>query len=128
MEILEKDQAFEKESSTLSMKVLLEPGDWLYIPSGWWHRAETKKESLHASLGVMPRSALDLLSGLPDFLAQDLFWRTRLPIHRRFESPEDERDFYRDAFIKLGKNLGEQFASEDFLNHALNRLRHPSKS
>jgi 50S ribosomal protein L16 3-hydroxylase len=123
MATLEKDLGFDKETSSLSLKVLLEAGDWLYIPSGWWHRAETKKESLHASLGLMPKSAIDLISELSSFLAKDPFWRTRLPLHHKFETIEEENAFFRDAFLKLGKDLGEKFASAEYQMLVLDRLR-----
>jgi 50S ribosomal protein L16 3-hydroxylase len=33
----------------------LEPGDFLYIPTRWWHMAKCLRDSLSISLGVFPR-------------------------------------------------------------------------
>jgi 50S ribosomal protein L16 3-hydroxylase len=30
------------------------PGDWLYIPSRWWHMARCQEDSLSISIGVLP--------------------------------------------------------------------------
>src|SRR5437588_513514 len=48
------DLGYERETSRLRMTCRLEAGDWLYIPSGWWHIARTQAASLHLSIGVMP--------------------------------------------------------------------------
>jgi ribosomal protein L16 Arg81 hydroxylase len=40
------------ETSTLS-EVTLRVGDWLHIPSPWWHIAEALEASLHLSIGVL---------------------------------------------------------------------------
>lgn len=118
-----KDQGYEAEKSATAIQVTLEEGDWLYIPSGWWHRAETKKESMHISVGLMPRSALDLLELFPEYLAKDPFWRTRMPVHLNFNSEEEEIQFYRDALGKLGKELEKQFSDPEFLKFFLKKKR-----
>jgi 50S ribosomal protein L16 3-hydroxylase len=48
------DLGYERETSRLRMTCRLEAGDWLYIPSGWWHIARTQAASMHLSIGVMP--------------------------------------------------------------------------
>jgi ribosomal protein L16 Arg81 hydroxylase len=118
-----KDQGYEEEKSTTAIQVTLEEGDWLYIPSGWWHRAETRKESLHISIGLMPRSAVDLLEAFPDYLASQSFWRTRMPVHLDFPSEEEELKFYQDAFKKLGQDLSRQFADPEFLKYFLKKKK-----
>jgi hypothetical protein len=42
---------FEDERSPLATARLL-PGDWLYIPSRWWHSAKCIEDSLSISIGV----------------------------------------------------------------------------
>lgn len=118
-----KDQGYENEKSTTAIQVTLEEGDWLYIPSGWWHRAETKRESMHISIGLMPRSALDLAEAFPDYLASHAFWRTRMPMHRDFSSEEEEREFYAEAIKKLGQDLSRHFADPEFLKFFLKRKK-----
>lgn len=114
-----KDLGYEKEKTPIEIKVTLEEGDWLYIPSGWWHIARTQKESMHISIGVMPSSAVDIVDFLPTHLAQNTFWRTRMPVHMEFPSKDEEIAFYQDAMAKLGKDLGAQLSSREFIEKFL---------
>jgi len=45
--------AFERETSPLQTATLV-PGDFLYIPSKWWHMAICQEDALSISVGVMP--------------------------------------------------------------------------
>jgi ribosomal protein L16 Arg81 hydroxylase len=45
---------YHEESSTLCMATLI-AGDFLYIPSRWWHMAICRETSLSVSVGVRPR-------------------------------------------------------------------------
>lgn len=114
-----KDQGYENEKSTTAIQVTLEEGDWLYIPSGWWHRAETRRESMHISIGLMPRSAIDLLVAFPAFLARNPFWRTRMPVHLEFPDEKAELEFYQEAMKKLGADLAKSFEDPEFLKFFL---------
>lgn len=118
-----KDQGYERETTTTAIQVTLEEGDWLYIPSGWWHRAETKKESMHISIGLMPRSALDIVEAFPEFLAKNPFWRTRMPVHLDFKTDEEELLFYQDAYKKMGEELARQFSNPEFIKDFLKRKK-----
>lgn len=44
---------FPQETSPLGT-ARLHPGDFLYIPARWWHRAQCVEDSLSISLGVYP--------------------------------------------------------------------------
>ncbi len=48
----------KSERSQLLM-AQLHAGDWLYIPSRWWHLVKCVEDSLSISVGVMPRAELD---------------------------------------------------------------------
>jgi hypothetical protein len=48
------DFARVREESTPIMTATLLPGDWLYLPRGWWHVAKARTDSLSISLGVTP--------------------------------------------------------------------------
>jgi len=74
------DMAYERETSRLRLTCRLEAGDWLYIPSGWWHIARTQSASMHLSIGVMPVVRLKLFEFLKQHLAQSLFWCQRLAL------------------------------------------------
>jgi 50S ribosomal protein L16 3-hydroxylase len=51
-----KDMEYEKESSPV-MACTLAPGDWIYIPRGWWHRGFGQDDSLSISIGVLSPEA-----------------------------------------------------------------------
>lgn len=114
-----KNLGYENEKTPIEIKVTLEEGDWLYIPSGWWHIARTQKESMHISIGIMPSSAVDIAEYLPRYLAQNTFWRTRMPVHAKFESEQDEIAFYQEAMAKLGKDLTNHLSSPEFIKEFL---------
>jgi ribosomal protein L16 Arg81 hydroxylase len=42
----------DETSSYASVKLI--PGDWLYIPSPWWHVAKPLEDSLSISIGITP--------------------------------------------------------------------------
>jgi 50S ribosomal protein L16 3-hydroxylase len=75
---LPADMPYDRETSRMRLTCRLEAGDWLYIPSGWWHLAQTQSASIHLSVGVMPVVALHLFAFLQQRLAQDPFWCQRL--------------------------------------------------
>jgi 50S ribosomal protein L16 3-hydroxylase len=77
-ENLPADLRYDRETSRLRLTCRLEAGDWLYIPSGWWHVAETQTASIHLSVGVMPVVGLHLFAFLQHHLAHDPFWCQRL--------------------------------------------------
>jgi 50S ribosomal protein L16 3-hydroxylase len=55
---------FRRETSPLLSARLL-PGDWLYLPSRWWHLVTCLADSLSISVGVMPPHALETAVRLP---------------------------------------------------------------
>lgn len=114
-----KDLNYELEKTPIGIKVTLEEGDFLYIPSGWWHIARTEKESMHISIGLMPSSAVDLASFLPQYLSKNHFWRTRMPVHLEFNTREDEISFYQEAMGTLGKDLSKIMSSAEFIRSFL---------
>jgi ribosomal protein L16 Arg81 hydroxylase len=83
-ETLPADMHYEREIMPL-MRCKLEPGDFLYIPCGYWHRAFARETSLSLAIGVMAPAAIDLLTRLRPLLINSLLWRQRLPIIERLE-------------------------------------------
>ena len=51
-----RDMHFEKET-TPTIACTLVPGDWLYIPRGWWHLARALDDSLGLSVGILSPEA-----------------------------------------------------------------------
>lgn len=105
------DLQYERERTPLKVGALIAEGDWLYIPSGWWHIARTQAESMHLSVGLLPTANLKLFEFLTGFLAQDPMWRMRLPLF--IPDPPEETRYY-DALLKsLSKALSRFLDGEE---------------
>jgi ribosomal protein L16 Arg81 hydroxylase len=81
-ETMPADMRFERELMPL-MRVLLRAGDLLYIPCGYWHRAQATASSetaISLAVGVMSPSAVDVFDLIRDEVVQSLVWRQRLPV------------------------------------------------
>jgi ribosomal protein L16 Arg81 hydroxylase len=77
LEAMPRNMEYEKEGSPL-LTCPLAPGDWLYIPAGFWHVARATEHSLSISIGVLPPTAMDLFDRLRHAFAESAAWRTRL--------------------------------------------------
>jgi Cupin superfamily protein len=67
---------------------IVEDGDVLYIPRGWWHIAIPVNEpTIHLTFGVNKRNGLDMLGWLSDQLRSSQIFRMDLP---RFESESEQ--------------------------------------
>jgi 50S ribosomal protein L16 3-hydroxylase len=75
-----KNMHFEQERPSPEIRCLLKAGDWLYIPSGWWHKAKAQTESCHLSVGVMALSGYGYLESLMPSLEANPLWQQRLPL------------------------------------------------
>ena len=78
VETLPEDMQYEREVMPL-MRCTLGPGDWLYIPGGYWHATRAIEESISLSVGLKAPAALDVFDWLRPTLAHSLLWRQRLP-------------------------------------------------
>jgi len=68
---------------------MLDDGDALYIPRGWWHEASGVGEvTLHLTFGIHQRTGVDLVRWLADQLRASTEFRAPL---RRFASPEEQQ-------------------------------------
>ncbi|HYJ46884.1 MAG TPA: cupin domain-containing protein, partial [Pyrinomonadaceae bacterium] len=68
---------------------ILQDGDLLYIPRGWWHIATPLAEpTLHLTVGVHNRSGIDLLRWLVEKMQASADFRQDLP---RFSSLEEQQ-------------------------------------
>lgn len=119
-----KDQGFDKETSNLFIDVKLKAGDWLYIPAGWWHKAESPDEdSMHISLGVFSKSAVDVLPVVARELASNPFWRTRFPLYHHFATPDEEVAFYQEGLKEMGKDIADKLSKPEFIKSLIAQLR-----
>jgi hypothetical protein len=93
-------------------EAMLEDGDLLYIPRGWWHVALPVAEpTLHLTVGIHNRTGLDLMGWLMQELRERAPFRQDLP---RFASQE-ERSAHMD---RLRAEIIEAL-SDDSLNRYL---------
>ncbi|MGX1848729.1 cupin domain-containing protein [Streptomyces sp. NPDC055299] len=94
-------------------EVVLQAGDMLYLPRGWWHAvAATEGRSLHLTCGLKPTTGADLLSWLSDQLRVSDTVRANLPY---FASP-DERTTYLQALRKEFTDALHEGVIEEFIN------------
>ena len=68
---------------------VLEDGDALYIPRGWWHEASGVGEvTLHLTFGIHQRTGVNLMHWMADQLRASVDFRAPL---RRFASAEEQQ-------------------------------------
>ena len=85
---------------------VLQDGDLLYIPRGWWHVAEPMDEpTLHLTVGIHNRTGVDLIRWFGERLAANEALRKDLP---RFESNEARIDHMES----LRRHLNEEWKPE----------------
>ena len=122
VETIPPDLRYEREIMPL-LRCTLREGDWLYVPSGYWHRSQAGEESISLSVGVTAATALDLYDFLRPRLLASLRWRQRLPPCGPAAAPreEDLAGNYQELFAGLGQDLAvllsREQTAEDFLAH-----------
>jgi len=116
-----KDLRYEREVMPVWSSVL-HPGDWLYLPTGWWHSARSLEgDSITLAIGLMTPTAIELLDFLKRELLSSLVWRQRLPVLGAANpaSPEDLVRAHRAILADLGRDLsrllGEESVARRFL-------------
>ncbi|WP_329583472.1 cupin domain-containing protein [Streptomyces sp. NBC_01361] len=80
-------------------ELVMEPGDVLYLPRGWWHEvtADQGVPSLHLTCGLTPRTGADLMSWLGEKLRAHDALRADLPVHA---DPREQAE-YAEHLAKL---------------------------
>jgi ribosomal protein L16 Arg81 hydroxylase len=113
------------------MRVLLRAGDLLYIPCGYWHKAEAKgagDPAISLAVGVMSRSAMDVYDFLRRRLVQSLVWRQRLPLVGPASGTlrAELEATYGHLFKQLADDLAKTFADPRLLSDFLKELTKPA--
>jgi 50S ribosomal protein L16 3-hydroxylase len=110
-ETLPADMRYEREIMPL-VRCELAAGDWLYIPSGYWHMGESRETAISLAIGVQPRTAVDLFDFLRPQIVNSLLWRQRLPVAGSAAAVRDEelREQYMALFNQLGDGLSKLFS------------------
>jgi ribosomal protein L16 Arg81 hydroxylase len=122
------DMPYDRETSRLRLTCRLEAGDWLYIPSGWWHIAHTQAESIHLSIGVMPVVRLKLFEFLSQRLARSPFWCQRLSWVQPDETTnpvpqEPDTQLWEDMRAQLHSVLAQDQTFYDFMAYLVDTKR-----
>lgn len=125
------DMHYDRETSRIRMACRLEAGDWLYIPSGWWHIARTQAESIHLSIGIMPVARLKVFAFLAHYLAQSPFWCQRLALLPPAEAGaggpvvlhEDDKQVWQAMRMQLNDILGQEETFRAFLAYLVDEKR-----
>lgn len=125
VETIAHDMGYQREIMPL-MRVRLDAGDWLYIPCGYWHKAEavaSSETALSLALGVMSPAAIDVYDFARSQLLQSLVWRQRLPVLGAASTlTEEERVAQLSELLgqlahDLSKTLGDERFIRAFLDH-----------
>lgn len=120
IEAIPSDQCYEREIMPM-MQCNLLPGDWLYIPGGYWHSTQAGEESISLSVGVRAPTALDVYDYLRTELLDSLRWRQRLPLVSTSSSvvSDESATHLHELCVALSNDLARQLAAPDFLHRFL---------
>jgi len=123
-ETLPADMQFEREIMPL-VRCELAAGDWLYIPSGYWHMGESRQTAISLAIGVQPRTPIDLFDWLRPQLVDSLFWRQRLPAAGSAATLSDNelRQHLAGLFQQLGQDLQKRLMDSANVEAFLQRIR-----
>jgi len=113
METIPHDMQFGAEIMPV-MKCALSAGDWLYIPPGYWHVAQSQQPAVSLALGVMSTAAIDVYDHLRNKLLGSLLWRQRLPPPGAAATLSEEEllAHYEMVLAGLGRELQQEFSSK----------------
>ena len=124
-ETLPADMRYEREIMPL-VRCDLAAGDWLYIPSGYWHMGQSQETAISLAIGVQPRTGVDVFDFLRRHVIQSLEWRQRLPVAGAAAVSDDElRDQYAAVFQQLGHDLQKRLSDSKQVEAFLAMLRSP---
>lgn len=122
VETLPQDMRYERELMPV-MKCILKPGDWLYIPNGYWHVAVAPEPSISLAVGLLTPAAIDALDFLRQRLLSSMLWRQRLPVTGAAStlSEEELAERYAAIFSDLADDLARTLRDPAFLRSWLER-------
>jgi ribosomal protein L16 Arg81 hydroxylase len=114
--------AYKQEPGALSDKFVLQQGDLLYMPRGWYHEAiSDESTSLHITLGANSVTWSDFLfEALALACLKDVSFRRSLPVG--FTNPGFDVSQAKNEFRKLLDALPDKIDFESTLNGFANEL------
>ncbi len=117
---LPADMQYEREIMPL-IRCRLQAGDWLYIPSGYWHMGRAEEEAISLAIGVMPTTGVDVFDFLRGEVLTSLRWRQRLPVPSgpgdtgEVELIESYRPLFEDLADDLARMLRDKMLLHKFV-------------
>ena len=107
----------ERAKGPVSMDLVMSEGDFLYLPSGYYHQAIcTNSTSIHLSYSIVEMIGLDVVSELFDTGVLDEFFRT--PVSRCKQNGSSE------GYLKLlAENLTRLATDDQFAERIEEKLR-----
>jgi 50S ribosomal protein L16 3-hydroxylase len=130
-ETLPADMHYEREIMPL-IRCELAAGDWLYIPSGYWHKGTSRELALSLAIGVRPRTGIDVLDFARRKVLTSPLWRQRLPVAGNAANlePQQLEDAYRELLTMLAKDLNkllsEEMLAAELIQHLRNNAAEPT--
>ena len=123
-ESLPHNMQFEREIMPL-MRCRLQPGDWLYIPSGYWHMGRATSEAISLAIGVLPGTGIDVLDFVRRQALSSLCFRQRLPLPGLWHEMTEAQiaNLYREVFQQLAAELSKEVTSEATLQQFIAQRR-----
>ncbi|MCI0360409.1 MAG: cupin domain-containing protein [Planctomycetaceae bacterium] len=127
-ESLPANMRYEREIMPLA-RCELAAGDWLYIPSGYWHMAASRELAHSLAIGVQPRTGIDALDFLRRRLLDSLLWRQRLPVAGRAAALDEQElaEAHQKLLGSLARDLQAQLADPKFAAQLISHLRVETK-
>jgi 50S ribosomal protein L16 3-hydroxylase len=128
-EKLPADMRYEREIMPM-MRCELAAGDLLYIPSGYWHMGESREEAISFSIGVQPRTGVDVFDFLRTKIIDSLLWRQRLPVAGTVAAFNEQelRHEYEALFQQLAGDFQKLLHNPRLIDDFLASLRAPTQS
>ena len=122
-ETLPADMQYERELMPI-MRCELAAGDWLYVPSGYWHMGQSSETAISLAIGVQPHTAIEVFDFLRPRLLDSIFWRQRLPVSGKAAAMSDDelRAAYVAAFREIGRELSRVLGDPRLVQDFLKRL------
>jgi ribosomal protein L16 Arg81 hydroxylase len=119
-ETLPADMEYEKEVMPV-MSCRLNPGDWLYLPAGYWHKGIARADSISIAVGIMAPSAIRIFDVVKNQLLKSLLWRQRLPLLGEIEGIQhgEVMSHIRSLLADLEEEVGRVLRDERFLKEFL---------
>lgn len=126
LDAIPKDQRYEREIMPV-MHCTLEAGDWLYVPSGYWHKTVASTTSISLSVGLQAPTALDIHDLLRSRLSASMLWRQRLPCGGQANPASDEELLaaYRAVIKDLRSDLDATLNDDQLIRSFLESQRVP---